>query len=747
MTLMKLEGSADGAPPVGGIVHLPTGAGKTRIGLDFMARTLQREPEHRFVWSTYSLQLIQQTMTRTLEFARAFPKGTQIAWYKGEPTLLENEGIHILFITRQQLADELGWAHDGRSRHPWRARVEDGLPTTLIYDECHQLGAEGLQLQLSKFIQKVLAVRNARKHRWRFVGLSATPVPTRPASHALLQERLFPLRSEQPSVEREWNMHVFHRVTNAELIRERVLCEVNMHMDRSGIFDLPSDLIRRIAKDSRVAEPGPDARKDEVIKYAMRFNKAVMGHEKVLDFLAARLARNLPQLGKTIVFVPDIAAANLLVAKLKELPAMSGKVAAVHSQMGQLGRAVPGQTGRTPEQVLAEFRNRGAEPCILVNVEMLTEGFDDPKVRTIVLAKLTLSTNRFWQMIGRGTRGTRAGGTSDCFVIDPIKLVRLYDYFGGYQPSVSSRAGEAMEDEEEERGPGALDPRVPAISRAPLPSTAPYQVSNELRRTHASVADAIDAFLRGSRLGEDEAIEISRGVHIESVDGGVVAESAGRPQIQETGSVILNETLHRTSLALGADLGWLEKQLPTDLNEAVLRFWLRKLAAIEQLGLRTEHDYARAEMEGRLAATLSTPVVRAEPNSTNATKAPPISTDQTRDAAIVCLAVAHADGEVVAVEIEVATRVLGQTTAAVDNADLRRTLASGPPTRDETQSAAGRLGAIFAEPARRQFLKGLVELAAADGRIHPSEVSVTGDVAVTLGLSRDYAEGLLDFAG
>ncbi len=55
--------------------------------------------------------------------------------------------------------------------------------------------------------------------------------------------------------------------------------------------------------------------------------------------------------------------------------------------MGEL--RIPRQDEASPHEVLARFRRLGDEPSILVNVNMLTEGFDDPKVRTVVLARLT----------------------------------------------------------------------------------------------------------------------------------------------------------------------------------------------------------------------------------------------------------------------------------------------------------------------------------------------------------------------
>jgi superfamily II DNA or RNA helicase len=72
--LAKLEGSTpEKKPPVSGIVHLPTGAGKTRIGLEHIARALKNKPKQQFIWATESRGLIQQTMRKALEYASLFP--------------------------------------------------------------------------------------------------------------------------------------------------------------------------------------------------------------------------------------------------------------------------------------------------------------------------------------------------------------------------------------------------------------------------------------------------------------------------------------------------------------------------------------------------------------------------------------------------------------------------------------------------------------------------------------------------
>jgi len=54
---------------------------------------------------------------------------------------------------------------------------------------------------------------------------------------------------------------------------------------------------------------------------------------------------------------------------------------------------------------------------VLVNVEMLTEGYDAPKTQTVFLARPTKSEALLSQMVGRALRGPRAGGTAQAYLV------------------------------------------------------------------------------------------------------------------------------------------------------------------------------------------------------------------------------------------------------------------------------------------------------------------------------------------
>lgn len=74
--------------------------------------------------------------------------------------------------------------------------------------------------------------------------------------------------------------------------------------------------------------------------------------------------------------------------------------------------------GDTPsdlrQQILANFRSGQVQ--VLINVGVLTEGFDEPSVQAILLARPTRSTLLYTQIVGRGTRLHQ--GKPHCTILD-----------------------------------------------------------------------------------------------------------------------------------------------------------------------------------------------------------------------------------------------------------------------------------------------------------------------------------------
>ena len=60
---------------------------------------------------------------------------------------------------------------------------------------------------------------------------------------------------------------------------------------------------------------------------------------------------------------------------------------------------------------------------VLINFNVFTTGFDDPGIDCVLIARPTFSVVLYSQMIGRGLRGRKNGGTKDCLVVDLIDNV------------------------------------------------------------------------------------------------------------------------------------------------------------------------------------------------------------------------------------------------------------------------------------------------------------------------------------
>lgn len=61
---------------------------------------------------------------------------------------------------------------------------------------------------------------------------------------------------------------------------------------------------------------------------------------------------------------------------------------------------------------------RKGEIKALVNYGIFTEGFDAPKTRAIIVARPVYSPNLYFQMIGRGLRGPKNGGSERCLILN-----------------------------------------------------------------------------------------------------------------------------------------------------------------------------------------------------------------------------------------------------------------------------------------------------------------------------------------
>jgi len=147
-----------------------------------------------------------------------------------------------------------------------------------------------------------------------------------------------------------------------------------------------------------------------------------MSHEINNQQIAETIKKFAKKRKKIIVFAVNVAHAKLLSEYIRK--STGRKTEFIYGNMGKDKR----------REIINDFRNGKIE--ILVNCMILTEGFDEPGIDCVVMARPTRSEILYQQMIGRGTRLNK--GKKNLLIIDvvgnteqyPIKQITINDLFG-----------------------------------------------------------------------------------------------------------------------------------------------------------------------------------------------------------------------------------------------------------------------------------------------------------------------------
>jgi DNA repair protein RadD len=118
--------------------------------------------------------------------------------------------------------------------------------------------------------------------------------------------------------------------------------------------------------------------------------------------------------------------ANRILAKRKNLLVFCSLI----SEANQVAKGIPGSvvlTGETEpkirESILSQFK-RGIIKCV-INVGVLTTGFDYPELEAVLIARSTMSLALYYQIVGRGMRPHPL--KDSCWIVD---LGGNYNFFG-----------------------------------------------------------------------------------------------------------------------------------------------------------------------------------------------------------------------------------------------------------------------------------------------------------------------------
>jgi len=165
------------------------------------------------------------------------------------------------------------------------------------------------------------------------------------------------------------------------------------------------------------------AERTDVSKVSIRGGEYVQGElqaamiddqEKVVR-ACLEISQKVEDRKSTIVFCTGIDHARMVAQFLRDINDTEAFLATGGSQEGSQVRTVFGDTPDAERaRTIADFKSGKVK--YLVNVDVLTTGFDAPGVDCVAILRPTLSPGLFYQMVGRGFR--LAPGKKDCLVLD-----------------------------------------------------------------------------------------------------------------------------------------------------------------------------------------------------------------------------------------------------------------------------------------------------------------------------------------
>lgn len=359
-----------GSPSGRVVVHMPTGAGKTRTAMHIISRTLLATRGRRVVvWLAHSEELCEQAAE---EFETAWSRigdtPVPVVRLFGERTAAIPEVSCGFVVASIQLMVTRLTRNQSEILNLARST------SLIVFDEAHQSIAP-----MYRHVIELMTTGNAAK----LLGLTATPGrSTIVADQDVELAEFFHGRKVSIAADDGSDPIAFLQSLGvlAQIVYERLPYRPsNLTLRPSEIaalensLELPSRVINELSLDS--------AR-----------NLLVLDH----------VARSLKDGRKCLLFACSVAHSEVLSQTLQMRGFTAGSV-----------------TSKTPRErrnsLISTFRTT-REPMVICNYGVLTTGFDVPTVDHVIVTRPTQSLVLYSQMVGRAIRGPAVGGTERAIV-------------------------------------------------------------------------------------------------------------------------------------------------------------------------------------------------------------------------------------------------------------------------------------------------------------------------------------------
>lgn len=357
------------------MLHLPTGAGKTRTAMSIVASHLRTRTSGLVIWLAATKELLEQATDEFVNtWAKVGDRPIQCLqfWSRQDPSLEQiDDGIIIAGLAKLHFY--------GKDRE----RLWDlGDRTSMVvFDEAHQAVA----VTYNDLVE-TLVTRNPRT---AFLGLSATPGRTweKPEVDLAVAELFHgnkvtlnfgAINPIKKLTDEGYIAAVDFSLLNVEPGIELTTADL---ADITHNLDIPSHIAVRLGEDTK--------RNLRILQRIIDLSKS---HDRI------------------IVFAPSVDSSHLLASICRAVGLEADSITS---------KTEPAERSHS----ISRFRRPGGIPHILVNYGVLTTGFDAPGASAAVIARPTKSLVLYSQMVGRVIRGPRAGGNERCEIITVVDTI------------------------------------------------------------------------------------------------------------------------------------------------------------------------------------------------------------------------------------------------------------------------------------------------------------------------------------
>lgn len=365
------------------VVSLPTGGGKTRVTVETAVRlVLAPEGATRIVlWIAQTDELCEQALQAFRQVwincgaQRTDLRIVRLWGGNRNPTQLRSDAPTVVVASIQTLNNRIG------------ATEIEGLskPGLVVIDECHHAITPSYSKVLRWLDAEAPRPGATPKDEPLIVGLSATPFRTDDEESQRLARRF----------DNRWLPSDQKRL-HARLLSQGVLARAEYEPLNSGV-GLTDD---EIACLEQLPEPWEGLDFENVLEAInQRLGSDPRRNERLVECIKASTERSI------LFFANSVDHAKEMAARLN----LAGIEAA----------AISGDTSETSPVARRHFLDRFQDGHIrvLCNHSVLTTGFDAPKTDMVLIARQVFSPVRYMQMVGRGLRGEKNGGTALCRIV------------------------------------------------------------------------------------------------------------------------------------------------------------------------------------------------------------------------------------------------------------------------------------------------------------------------------------------